>query len=612
MRNIILRYDDRTSGFLVQYPKTENFKDQVLSAVRERNPLPKISEVLEGGEDLLRFFPELEGLSNLFQEGEPDSLVIRINRESGVVNTTGKREDGSDIDITSSVIYANNSGTYESFDGTELESVKFVVSKQNVENITPFFSTTMNVTGVDGNGTITELSFGSLQPGFASPIFTGNLMGGVDVTPDYVMGSQPIIWSKEMGEIPGASGGDDGDDGRLKPTPIDFEITEPYEGEYYIQNGDVLVKLDVVNNTNVENVEGLKLTINNIFFGMGVSVEATIDGDYSGVIPNQQTNGFYVKDRKTQELLFFGIDAAFSVEFDGKPASLNFGKTIFNVSLFAQVIPFQQGDEIFITFNTAEGYSGTPSLETISITSNAFEIDGYEIINGGTGYIVGEPKPMDVKISNGFQENIVVENLTNGTWSIPQQEIVEGFFYDIVFDSGEVSFSGRFKRVGNRLSSVDRVESNLIFSAKRVFDQPIMAAGSFNSLGPAYITDSVIQRPSIIRRPNSFLLEKVILTRSRNTVIVPKSEYEESIYVDNFNREINVVNMQVALQLALNPEDCLDCIMQVNQVMNFSQTAIAELQSEVRFVNEALTVESQDNSIATYDLRIVGPDLQST
>lgn len=589
MRDIKLTFDNR-GLFLAQYPKPKDFKSEVISAIKERSPLPRVNESLKDSEDVLRIFPELVGLSDFFIDGAPRRLDIRINREAGVINVKGNQEDGADISMTSSVNYANNSGTYESFDGRDLENVKLVVTKQNVANATTFFITNMDVSGVDENGAITELSFDGLEPNFAQSTLGGNKPPLSGVSADYMTGSNPIIWGGDRADIIG-----------LEPTPIDFEIPEPYEGEYYIQpEEDVLVKLDVVKNTSTENIEGLELTVDKIGSGMGFTVTSKIDDDYTGVIINDfsrfNINGLYVKNGETQEWSMFDVKA-------GATINLKDGITVFNISLSTKVLPFFEGDKIFITFDTTEGYDGTPQLNTINVTTNSFEIDGYEIINGGEGYAVKSFGK--VSVSEGFKIGIVYEILTDGTWSIPQEEIVEGFFYSIIFNSGEISFSGLFKRESGRFRSIERVESDLIFSAINVFEQPIMSAGKNEGSETAYITDSAVSRSSRIVRPGSFLLEKVILTRSNNTSVGVKNEFASDIYVDNFNHKIYTIDSGIAMQLATNPSDCLQCVRGIAQSIDFSQVAMSELESGEKLIHDALAVTAQDSGSTNYDLIIV-------
>jgi hypothetical protein len=598
MRDIKLTFDNR-GLFLAQYPKPKDFKSEVISAIKERSPLPRVNESLKDSEDVLRIFPELVGLSDFFIDGAPRRLDIRINREAGVINVKGNQEDGADISMTSSVNYANNSGTYESFDGRDLESIKFIVTKQNVANATTFFVTNMDVSDVDENGAITELSFDGLTSNFAQSVFGGNKPTLEGVNADYMTGSRPIIWGDNRVDMIG-----------LDPTPIDFEIPEPYEGEYYIQpEEDVLVKLDVVKNTTTENIEGLELTVDRIDSFMGFNVTSTVEDDYTGVselrnylIINDygrfKINGLYVQNNETQEWLFFDVEASGSIIKSNGITWFNI-----NISLSTKVLPFFEGDKIFITFDTTEEYDGTPQLNTINVTTNSFEIDGYEIINGGEGYAVKSFGK--VSVSEGFKIGIVHEILTDGTWSIPQEEIVEGFFYSIIFNSGEISFSGLFKREGDRFRSVERVESDLIFSAINVFEQPIMGAGKNEGSEPAYITDSAVSRFSRIRRPDSFLLEKVILTRSNNTSIGVKNEFASDIYVDNFNHKIYTIDSGIAMQLATNPSDCLQCVRGIAQSIDFSQVAMSELESGEKLIHDALAVTAQDSGSTNYDLIIV-------
>ena len=189
-----------------------------------------------------------------------------------------------------------------------------------------------------------------------------------------------------------------------------------------------------------------------------------------------------------------------------------------------------------------------------------YEIESYEILNGGSGYSLDTQ--FQSKVTNGYIENVVNETLlTNGTWSIPSNEIEEGLFYDIVFDSGEVSFSGIFERVDGRFKKV-----NDITNLKE--------------------DDAVVN----IIRTNFFLTEKIILTRSRNTNVIPKTDFEGRMAVDNENKIIGVDGEDTFNALANQPDDCLMC-----------SEGIAQ---EYSYINDALRVTAQSGDSDEFNIVI--------
>ena len=84
-------------------------------------------------------------------------------------------------------------------------------------------------------------------------------------------------------------------------------------------------------------------------------------------------------------------------------------------------------------------------------------IKNHQILNGGDSNKVDS---FSVKIYDGYSEQIVEEILTNGTWSIPSEELIEGFYYNISFSEKDgYSFSGFFERIDNKFKYLERIKS---------------------------------------------------------------------------------------------------------------------------------------------------------
>jgi len=189
-----------------------------------------------------------------------------------------------------------------------------------------------------------------------------------------------------------------------------------------------------------------------------------------------------------------------------------------------------------------------------------YEIESYEILNGGSGYSLDTQ--FQSRVTNGYIENVVNKVLlTGGTWSIPSNEIEEGFFYNIVFDSGEVSFSGIFERVDGRFKKVNDITN-------------LKEDDAFGN----------------IIRTNFFLTEKVILTRSRNTNVRPKTDFEGRMVVDNENKIITVDGEDTFNALANQPDDCLMC-----------SEGIAQ---EYSYKNDTLRVSAQSGNSDEFNIVI--------
>ncbi len=437
MNIINLKYDSRFGerGLLfAQYPKPIGYRQAVLDAINLKQTPPKINESFDSVELALQRFPELSGIRI---DDRTSKIVVNINRVSGLVNGTkislNDEKDEVITEIDNTTIYADNSGTYESFDGRELvDGVSFSVSKSNVLNPLVLFTVQMNVTEVDVDGVITDVSF------------------------------QDLEISRNIYDKPDA-------------------------GEYYIQdleNEDILVKLIISKN------------------------EELIEG------------------------------------------------------------------RLLITY----------------------EIESYEILNGGSGYSLDTQ--FQSRVTSGYVENVVNKTvLTGGTWSIPSNEIEEGFFYNIVFDSGEVSFSGIFERVDGRFKKVNDITNLKEDDAVGDIAFPIgggAGGAASDSLSPIGGGDGditpILITPNIIIRPNFFLTEKVILTRSRNTNVRPRIDFEGRMTVDNENKIITVDGEDTFNALANQPDDCLMC-----------SEGIAQ---EYSYINDALRVTAQSGDSDEFNIVI--------
>ena len=189
-----------------------------------------------------------------------------------------------------------------------------------------------------------------------------------------------------------------------------------------------------------------------------------------------------------------------------------------------------------------------------------YGIESYEILNGGSGYSLDTQ--FQSRVTSGYVENVVNKTvLTGGTWLIPSNDIEEGFFYNIVFNSGEVSFSGIFERVDGRFKKVNDI-TNLKEDA---------AGGN-------------------IIRTNFFLTKKVILTRSRNTNVRPKTDFNSRMTVDNENKIITVDGEDTFNTLVNQPDDCLMCSEGISQ--------------EYSYINDALRVTAQSGDSDEFNIVI--------
>lgn len=96
-------------------------------------------------------------------------------------------------------------------------------------------------------------------------------------------------------------------------------------------------------------------------------------------------------------------------------------------------------------------------------------IKNHQILNGGDSNKVSS---FPVKIYDGYTQEIVNQTLTNGVWSIPSGELIEGFYYNISFYAkNDSSFSGIFERVDSKfkyLERIKRVNPDLATSADNI------------------------------------------------------------------------------------------------------------------------------------------------
>jgi len=557
MSNIVIKYDERFGNvFISLYPKPQDYKNSVRESINRDIKPPKVNETFEIGDSrFLDEFPELIGLINSF-ETPPRNITARIDRGNNKLDIVGETQDGNPISIVETLTYANNSGTYQAIDNSELGNVRFSVSKQNVERLSPFFSTTLTIDGVNENGTITNVSFGKLQPLF---VFDRNVI------------EAPLVNEVTFGDIPFERvAAEIGFDQGLVNDTINpvygglFPEVEFTDGDYYISDkNNVLIKTTIEKSIETESIEGLNLNIIRVEsrFSMRVpffilTTEVNNNFDYTGVISTEvgtfNINNLYLNNESILD------GATGRVYYD-----VELSKTIIEITYSSRSIidiP-REGDTLFITFNTVEGYGGTPALDTMnSLEITNYDIVNYEIINGGEEFGIGQS--FIYEISNGFVENIIETELTDGNWSISQNDIEEGFFYRIYLSSelseNFYSFRGLFERVGNRFKYVQTPSNNLSFIEEPVFQLPV----------------AELERIGTVIRPDRFLLQNIVLSNlSRNLDLKPTPDYVDKLMIDNEIRHIGIIGQmdpestsQTLNQFITNPAGCIECTQDIEQI----------------------------------------------
>lgn len=584
MSNIVIKYDERFGNvFISLYPKPQDYKNSVRESINRDIKPPKVNETFEIGDSRsLDEFPELIGLINSF-ETPPRNITARIDRGNNKLDIVGETQDGNPISIVETLTYANNSGTYQAIDNSELGNVRFSVSKQNVERLSPFFSTTLTIDGVNENGTITNVSFGKLQPLF---VFDRNVI------------EAPLVNEGTFGDIPFERvAAEIGFDQGLVNDTINpvygglFPEVEFTDGDYYISDkNNVLIKTTIEKSIETESIEGLNLNIIRVEsrFSMMTRVpffilitEVNNNFDYTGVISTEvgtfNINNLYLNNESILD------GATGRVYYD-----VELSKTIIEITYSSRSIidiP-REGDTLFITFNTVEGYGGTPALDTNSLEITNYDIVNYEIINGGEKFGIG--KSFIYKISNGFVENIIETELTDGNWSISQNDIEEGFFYRIYLSSelseNFYSFRGLFERVGNRFKYVQTPSKNLSFIEEPVFQLPV----------------AELERIGTVIRPDRFLLQNIVLSNlSINLDLRPTPDYDDKLMIDNKSKTIGIIGQmnpestsETLNQFIRNPGGCIECKQGIEQtyLINRSTHQIA------------VVSESGDYTTYSYDI----------
>lgn len=101
--------------------------------------------------------------------------------------------------------------------------------------------------------------------------------------------------------------------------------------------------------------------------------------------------------------------------------------------------PLYMGNTVTITTepsdNTGSGLEFTFEIETtVSPMGTSRSITNITIVNAGTGYLSDEQ--ITWRMSSG--EYIVEETLTDGTWTIPAEELEEDYYYTFSFTQGNI------------------------------------------------------------------------------------------------------------------------------------------------------------------------------
>lgn len=595
MSNIVnLKYDERFGNvFISLYPKPQDYKNSVKESINQDIKPPRVNETFEIGDSrFLDEFPELIGLINSFQTQQPKNITARIDRGNNKLGIVGETQGGDPISVVETLTYANNSGTYQAIDNSELGNVIFSVSKQNVERLSPFFSTTLTIDGVDGNGKITNVSFGKLKPLF---VFDRNVI------------EAPLVNEGTFGDIPfeRVAMQPDFDQGLVNDTinPVYgglFPEVEFTDGDYYISDNNVLIKTTIEKSIETESIEGLNLNIIKVEIRFNASLDQAMrvpflilitevnnNFDYTGVISTElgtfNINNLYLNNESI-------LDGAIGkISYDAE-----LSKTIIEITYSSMSIidTPREGDTLFINFNTVEGYGGTPALDTLNLERTNYDIVNYEIINGGEEFGIGQS--FIYEIYNGFVENIIKTELTDGNWSISQNDIEEELFYRIdlsskfaspTFQEDFYSFSGLFERVGNRFKYVQTPSNNLSFIEEPVFQLPI----------------AEVERIGNVIRPDRFLLQNIVLSNlSRNLDVRPTPDYDDKLMIDNEFRHIGIIGQmdpestsETLNQFIANPAGCIECTQGIEQTYLINRST------------HQIAVVSESGDYATYSYDIV-------
>jgi hypothetical protein len=287
MSNINIRYKENIEGvFFSSYPKPEGYLQQVKEAIQDGLAIPRINESFDSFDELAFEIPELFNLIDNDTLDNLSNVKLSINRDEGLINGVLNLKEGEPITLNETINYANNSGTYQAFDGREIPEVSFIVNKSNNRRIITPFSTTMIISEVDEDGVVTEVSFADINI----------------VLPDF----KP-------------EGGEDGV--RTGVTFADINIVlpdfEPEGGEYYVQHDEILIKLNIIKDEESElpSYEVSEYEILN--GGDGYEVETEIDvsiaNGYSIIIVNTVLNNgeWLINEEELEEGFFYDFNMEF-------------------------------------------------------------------------------------------------------------------------------------------------------------------------------------------------------------------------------------------------------------------------------------------------------------
>jgi hypothetical protein len=230
---------------------------------------------------------------------------------------------------------------------------------------------------------------------------------------------------------------------------------------------------------NIEGNESIKLD--------SITEYADSNGTYQTKNPNSSVNLSVFKSATDDSL--FSSDDFISFEIDEVGDN---GEVLNVISTRFELLYTHDG-----TYTTS--YDGIGNGLSIS-----FEIETKEgrkglrfpsIINAGTGYEVNE----SFKWSNPIGEFIVKETLTDGTWSIPVEELEEGFYYTFEFSEESedeecfrdcATYFARTIRVGNRFELVPQ-RRMLAVPVDSIIDDPDRVPDKVVTANPDSLEGSV-------------------------------------------------------------------------------------------------------------------------